>query len=188
MSHLPPSTPSPRPPGEPRPGAHRADGPRTRSHRADDPRLGGALMVLFWCACGITAIPLAAAFAFVANLGVAGTQAALVDGFTGPGLSAQLLRLGLIPQAMLFVWGLAMVVLTIAKSRHALTIVPWLLILWVAVSAYCQFAIREALSPGGTDVMDFAALMPGLLIQGAAAAALFGYFSEGSRPRAFYRR
>lgn len=170
MSHLPPNS------------------PKTHAPLPKERRLGGALAILFWCACGVTAIPLAMIFSVLANMGVAGAQAALMDGLTGPTLSAQLLRLGLIPQVVLFAWGAAMVGLTIAKSRHALTVVPWLLVAWVAVSAYCQFAIRSALSPNGADVMDFAALMPGILVQAAAAAAFFGYFAEGGRPKAFYVR
>lgn len=170
MSHLPPSTPTPGSPLE------------------KGQRLGGALAVIFWCACGITAIPLAVIFSFIANLGVAGAQAALMDAISGASMSAQLLRFGLVPQAALFAWGLATVVLTIARSRLALTAVPWLLVLWVAVSTYCQFAIRSVLSPDGSNVLDFATLAPGILIQATAAAALFGYFREGQRPTAFYRR
>mgnify|MGYP000939252577 CR=1 FL=1 len=170
MSHLPPPTSAGRPPAPPA------------------PRLGGMLMVIFWCACGITAVPLAVIFSVVANLGVAGAQATLADGLSGQTISAQLLRLGLVPQAALFVWGAATVILTVTKSRHGLVAVPWLLVVWLVVSIYSQFAIRSALSPNGTDTMDFAALMPSILLQVTAVAALFGYFSEGTRPKAYYRR
>ena len=99
-----------------------------------------------------------------------------------------MLRLGLLPQLVVFAWAVATVALTVARSRHALTVLPWLLVLWVAVSIYSQFAIRNALSPGGADLGALAGLLPGLLTQGVGAAAFFGYFREGRRPQAFYRR
>lgn len=155
---------------------------------AGEPRLGGALAVIFWCACGITALPLAGLFALVSALGVVGTKSALFDAFAGPGLAQQVLRLGLAPQLFLFVWAASLVLLTVARKRIALTFAPWLLVAWVAASAYSQFAIRDAISPDGADIGAFAALMPGLLAQAAGAAAFFGYFREGRRPQGFYCR
>jgi len=58
----------------------------------------------------------------------------------------------------------------------------------VLVSAYCQFAIRSAMAPDGASLADFAALTPGLLAQTVGAAALFGYFREAARPKAYYVR
>lgn len=154
----------------------------------DEPRLGGALAVIFWCACGITALPLAGLFTLVAGLGVAGAKSALFDSFAGPGVAQQVLRLGLVPQLFLFAWAASFVLLTVAKSRLTLSIAPWLLVAWVATTAYSQFAIRDAISPDGADLGAFAALVPGLLAQAAGVAAFFGYFREGRRPQAFYRR
>ncbi|MFS8038259.1 hypothetical protein ACI7BZ_15105 [Xanthobacter sp. AM11] len=155
---------------------------------APEPRLGGALAVIFWCACGITALPLAGLFTLVSSLGVAGAQSALFDSFAGPGVAQQVLRLGLLPQLVLFAWAACLVVLTVAKSRLALSLAPWLLMAWVATGAYSQFAIRDAIAPDGADLGAFAALVPGLLAQAAGAAAFFGYFREGKRPAAYYRR
>lgn len=173
-----PAAPTPKPP--PR--------PRRRPVERETPRLGGALMVLFWCACGITALPLAGLFSLVATSGVSGAGWALRETFAGSTIQAQLLRLGLLPQLVLFAWGVSFVVLTVMKSRHALLVAPWLLAAWVAVSTYSQFSIRAAMAPDGATIADFAALAPGILIQIAGVAALFGYFQEGERPRAYYVR
>lgn len=162
--------------------------PRKRPPNRETPKLGGALMVLFWCACGITALLIAGIFALIANSGLSGARWALTEAFGGSTIQAQLLRLGLWPQLVLFVWGASLVVFTVMKSRHALTVSPWLLVAWVVVSAYSQFSIRAAMAPDGATIADFAALAPGLLAQAAAAAALFGYFKEGTRPRAYYVR
>ncbi|MEP9353241.1 hypothetical protein ABLE93_06525 [Xanthobacter sp. KR7-65] len=163
--------------------------PATQSSApAAAPRLGGPLAIIFWCACGITALPLAGLFTLVAALGVTGTTSALLDSFAGPGVAQQVLRLGLVPQIVLFAWALTTVVLTVAKSRLALSVLPWILVAWLLATAYSQFAIRDAIAPNGADLGAFAALMPGLLAQAAAVAAFFGYFREGTRPQAFYRR
>ncbi|MFG1418140.1 hypothetical protein V5F38_09535 [Xanthobacter sp. V0B-10] len=162
--------------------------PRRRATPRETPKLGGALMVLFWCACGITALPLAALFSLVAATGVSGASWALSETFAGSTIQAQLLRLGLWPQLVLFAWGASFVVLTVMKSRHALTVSPVLLIAWVAVSTYSQFSIRSAMAPDGATVADFAALAPGILAQVVGAAALFGYFREGTRPKAYFVR
>lgn len=162
--------------------------PRRRATERETPRLGGALMVLFWCACGITALPLAALFSLVAATGVSGASWALSETFAGSTIQAQLLRLGLWPQLVLFAWGVSFIVLTVMKSRHALMVSPALLAAWVLVSAYSQFAIRSAMAPDGATVADFAALAPGILAQVVGAAALFGYFREGTRPREYYVR
>ncbi len=154
----------------------------------EEPSLGGALAMLFWCACGITAFPLAGLFALVASFGVSGAISSFTDVLSGPGVQAQVLRLGIIPQVALFIWSAAFVALTVAKSRYALTVVPALLFVFVAVSAYCQFAIRNRITPGGASLGDFAALVPGLLLHLAGALALYAYFTEGARPKAFYRR
>ncbi|MFG1402780.1 hypothetical protein [Xanthobacter sediminis] len=187
MTETPPSeTPSPEKrasvPASPPPR------PRRRAPARETPKLGGALMVLFWCACGITALPLAALFSLVAATGVSGASWALSETFAGSTIQAQLLRLGLWPQLVLFAWGASFVVLTVMKSRHALTVTPVLLIAWVAVSTYSQFSIRSAMAPDGATVADFAALAPGILAQVVGAAALFGYFREGSRPKAYFVR
>ncbi|MDQ0504854.1 hypothetical protein [Xanthobacter agilis] len=162
--------------------------PRRRPQERETPKLGGALMVLFWCACGITALPLAGLFSLIASTGVSGATWALGETFGGATIQAQLLRLGLWPQLVLFAWGASFVVLTVMKSRHALTVSPWLLAAWVAVSAYSQFSIRAAMAPDGATMADFAALAPGLLAQALGTAALFGYFKEGTRPRAYYTK
>lgn len=173
---------------EPRSSVPPTPKPRRRPVEREAPRLGGALMVLFWCACGITALPIAGMFSLVATSGVSGAGWALQETFAGSTIQAQLLRLGLWPQLVLFAWGASLVVLTVMKSRHALTVSPWLLAAWVVVSAYSQFSIRSAMAPDGATIADFAALAPGLLAQAAAAAALFGYFREGGRPRGYYVR
>lgn len=163
--------------------------PPAPSHPAQEqPRLGGALAILFWCACGITAVPIAGLFALIADLGAQGAVSALFDSFAGPAATQVVLRLGLLPQLVLFAFAVAMVGLTVARSRLALTVLPWMLVLWVAASVYSQFAIRNALTPGGADLGAFAGLLPALLAQGIGVAAFFGYFREGRRPQAFYRR
>lgn len=151
-------------------------------------RLGGPLAFLFWCACGIAALPLAGLFTLISALGVTGARSALFDSFAGSGVPQQVMRLGLMPQAVLFGWAVTMVVLTVARARIALLVLPWLLVLWLFTTGYCQFAIRDAIAPDGADLGAFAALMPGLLAQAAGVAAFFGYFREGTRPQAFYRR
>lgn len=166
--------------------------PHAASHHPGEtvrpPRLGGPLAILFWCACGITALPLAGLFTLVSALGVTGARSALFDSFAGAGVPQQVLRLGLMPQAVLFGWAVAMVALTVARARIALTVLPWILVLWLATTGYSQFAIRDAIAPDGADLGAFAALMPGLLAQAAGVAAFFGYFREGVRPQSFYRR
>lgn len=166
--------------------------PRSPSHipgRPEGPvRLGGALAFLFWCACGIAALPLAGLFTLISALGVTGARSALFDSFAGAGVPQQVLRLGLMPQVVLFGWAVTMVVLTVARARIALLVLPWLLVLWLATTGYSQFAIRDAIAPDGADLGAFAALMPGLLAQAAGVAAFFGYFREGVRPQSFYRR
>ncbi|MFG1299019.1 hypothetical protein V5F49_04400 [Xanthobacter sp. V3C-3] len=152
------------------------------------PRLGGALAILFWCACGITAVPLAGLFALISDLGAQGAVSALFDSFAGPGATQVVLRLGLLPHLVLFVWAVTMVALTVARARVALTVLPWILVLWAGVSIYSQFAIRNALSPGGADLGAFAGLLPALLSQVVGVAAFFGYFREGRRPQAYYVR
>lgn len=168
MSHVPPSPP-PAPPARP-------------------VGLGGPLAVIFWCACAITALPIAGAFSMIANFGVTGTVSALLDGFAGDALPIQVLRLSLYAQAVLFVWAAGLVILTVTRSRLALGWAPWGLAAWTVVSVWAQFAIRETITPGGTGVADFAALLPGILMQVTCTAAVFGYFREGARPRAFYVR
>lgn len=145
-------------------------------------------MVLFWCACGITALPLAGLFSLIAATGVSGATWALTETFAGTTLQSYVLRLGLWPQLVLFAWGISFVVLTVMRSRLTLTVAPVVLVAWVAVSAYCQFAMRAAMAPDGATLADFAALMPGILAQIAGTGALFGYFREGTRPKAYYNR
>lgn len=154
----------------------------------EESSLGGILAAIFWCACGITALPLAGLFSLVASFGVSGAVSSFTDVLSGPSIQAQVLRLGLVPQVALFIWSASFVALTVAKSRHALTVVPVLLFVWLAISTYCQFAIRSRITPGGASLGDFAALVPGILLQAAGALALYGYFAEGARPKAFYRR
>jgi len=150
--------------------------------------LGGPLAALFWCACGMTAIPIAGLFAMIAAYGVSGTLWAVRESFLGTSPATYVLRLGLIPQLVLFVWAAGFVILTVARSRLCLIWAPWVLAVWVVVSAYAQFSIRAAIAPEGATISDFASLMPGLLIQAASVLTLYGYFSEGRRPRRFYIR
>lgn len=172
---------------EPSPAAPRRGFPRPR-RAGDAPRLGGMLAIIFWCACGITALPLAGLFALVANAGVSGAMWALAETFAGNTPTAHVLRLGLLPQAILFAWAVSLVVLTVARSRHALVVSPLLLWGFVVVSAFSQFSIRDAIAPEGATLGDFAALMPGLLAQAAGAAALYGYFRSADRPRLYFTR
>ncbi len=151
-------------------------------------RLGGPLAWIFWCACGITALPLAGLFSLVMVNGFSGLWWALQETFAGGTLSAQVLRLGVIPHMALFLWGASFVFMTVTRSRHALRIAPLLLGVWALVSAWCQFAIRDLMSPAGISLGDFAALLPGILLQFAGVAALFGYFHEGNRPNLYYNR
>ena len=119
--HIPAHAPGPLPGAEPKPA-----------------RLGGPLAVIFWCCCGITALPLAGLFTLIAEFGVAGARSALFDSFAGPGLQQQVLRFGLVPQVLLFAWAATVVVLTVAKARIAITLLPWMLVAVVAASAYGQ--------------------------------------------------
>lgn len=151
-------------------------------------RLGGPLAWIFWCACGITALPLAGVFSLTLANGFTGMWWALQETFAGNTLSAQVLRLGVIPHFGLFLWGAIFVVLTVMRSRHALRFAPLLLLVWVMLSTWCQFAIRDLMSPTGTSLGDFAALLPGILLQLAGVAALYGYFRESDRPKAYYNR
>ncbi len=161
---------------------------RPRRRTAEDGALGGLLAVIFWAACGITAVPLAGLFTLISALGTQGAFSAIADSVSGSSLSTQVLRLGLMPQGMLVLWAVSCVVLTIMKSRRALTAVPVLFIAWVAVTAFCQFAIRGLITPDGASLMDFATLLPGILAQAAGAAAMMAYFREGARPRLYYVR
>ncbi|MGE4371732.1 MAG: hypothetical protein AB7E29_02345 [Xanthobacter sp.] len=151
-------------------------------------RLGGVLAVIFWCACGITALPIAGLFSLVMANGFSGLIWAVKEIFAGVTLSAQVLRLGLIPQIFLFVWGLCTVVLTVARLRQALLAIPALLGLWVVVSILCQIAIRNLMTVEGAGISDIATLLPGILMQISAAAGLYGYYREAERPRLFYTR
>ncbi|BAF88949.1 hypothetical protein AZC_2951 [Azorhizobium caulinodans ORS 571] len=162
--------------------------PKPRRRSAQPGALGGLLAIIFWCACGITAVPLAGLFTLISAMGPQGAFSAIADSFSGSSASAQMLRLGLVPQFVLYVWAVTTVALTILRSRHALTLVPLALAVWVAVTAFCQFSIRSMITPGDVTFMDLAALLPGLLVQAAGVAALYGYFREGQRPAAFYTR
>lgn len=150
--------------------------------------LGGPLAVIFWCACGLTALPLASAFSLFAALGPAAAIPVMTGSLTDNTPDAMTLRLFLYPQAVLFLWAAGMVLLTVLRSRLALTWGPWGLVAWTVVSAWAQFSIRNAISLAGVDVADFASLLPGLLMQALTAAAVFGYFREGTRPKAFYNQ
>lgn len=160
----------------------------TPRRRPDEPALAGPLAILFWCACGITAVPLAGIFSLIAALGPAGAVSAVVDSLSGQSMAAQILRLGLIPQLALFLWSLSFVILTVQRSAHALTVSPWLLATWAVVTALCQFGIRNAMAVDGLTVGDLAALLPGILVQTAGAAAFWGYLREGERPRRYFSR
>lgn len=155
-------------------------------HGADGPRLGGLLAVLFWCACGITALPLAGIFSLIFAIGPASAGAAILDSLSGQSLNAQILRLGLIPQLALFIWGGSFVILTIQRSAQTRVISPLLLVGWLVLTAFCQFAIRKALAQDSLTLGDFAALLPGLLAQGVGVAAFWGYMREAERPRRYY--
>lgn len=161
---------------------------RPRKRRPDEPALTGLLAILFWCACGITAVPLAGIFSLIAAIGPVGAFSAVVDSLSGPSMASQILRLGLIPQLALFLWSLSFVILTVQRSVHALTVSPWLLATWAVVTALCQFGIRNATAVDGLTVGDLAALLPGILVQTAGAAAFWGYLREGERPRRYFSR
>lgn len=159
-----------------------------RGRRPDAPALSGLLAILFWCACGIAAVPLAGIFSLIAALGPVGAFSAVVDSLSGQTMAAQILRLGLIPQLALFIWSMSFVILTVQRSVHALTVSPWLLATWAVVAALCQFGIRNVIAADGLTVGDLAALLPGILVQAAGAAAFWGYLREGDRPRRYYTR
>ncbi|MGQ3675671.1 hypothetical protein ACT6QH_09285 [Xanthobacter sp. TB0139] len=166
-------------------------GPNETSTGRNAPRqskLGGVLAVIFWCACGITALPIAGLFTLIMANGFSGLIWAVKEIFAGVTLSAQVLRLGLIPQVFLFVWGLSTVVLTVARLRQSLLAIPALLGLWVVISILCQIGIRNLMSANGAGISDIATLLPGILMQIAATAGLYGYFREAERPRLFYTR
>jgi len=150
--------------------------------------LGGALAVIFWCACGLTALPLAALVSMFADLGPTVAIPVVTSAFTDDAPVAATMRLFLYPQAVLFLWAAGMVLLTVLRSRLALTWGPWGLVAWTVVSAWAQFSIRDAINPAGVSIADFASLLPGLLIQALTVAAVFGYFREGTRPKAFYNQ
>ncbi|WP_029003905.1 DUF2569 family protein [Azorhizobium doebereinerae] len=162
--------------------------PKRRRRFGEAGALGGVLAIIFWCACGIVAVPLAGLFTLISALGTQGAFSAIADSVTGNSVSTQMLRFGLVPQAILFLWAVSFVALTVLRSRHALSVAPLLMIVWVAVSAFCQFSIRALITPDGATIMDFAALMPGLLAQGVGVAAFVGYFKDGRRPRELYTR
>ncbi|GGF69554.1 hypothetical protein GCM10007301_31520 [Azorhizobium oxalatiphilum] len=150
--------------------------------------LGGMLAIIFWCTCGIVAVPLAGLFTLISALGTGGALSSIVDSVSGSSISTQMLRFGLVPQALLFLWSVMFVVMTVMRSRHALSIAPVLLVVWLAVTAFCQFSIRGLVLPEGATIMDLATLMPGLLSQAIGVVAFVGYFKEGVRPKAFYVR
>jgi len=162
--------------------------PARRRRDPDQPRLSGLLAIIFWCACGITAVPLAGMFSLIAVLGTQGALSAIADSLSGDAVATQILRLGLVPQALLFIWGASFVVLTIMRAASARTIAPWLLLAWMLGTAGAQFAIRSLLTPDGVTVGDFAALLPGLLAQAVGAAAFWGYMKEAERPRRYFVR
>ena len=54
-----------------------------RGRRPDAPALSGLLAILFWCACGIAAVPLAGIFSLIAALGPVGAFSAVVDSLSG---------------------------------------------------------------------------------------------------------
>ncbi|WP_341987539.1 hypothetical protein [Azorhizobium sp. AG788] len=161
---------------------------KPRRRTAEEGALGGLLAVIFWAACGITAVPLAGMFTLISAMGTQGAFSAIADSVSGSALSTQVLRLGLLPQAMLFLWAASFVVFTILKSRHALQVAPGLFMAWVAVTAFCQFSIRSMITPDGATLMDFTALLPGILAQVVGAAAFTAYMRQGHRPRFYFVR
>lgn len=183
---LPPDQPAPTPRRSPRPGGA-GKGRKSAAAQAGI-RLGGPLAWIFWCACGITALPLAGLFSLLMVNGFGGLWWALQETFAGETLSAQVLRLGVIPHIALFLWGASFVFMTVMRTRHALRLAPLFLFAWILISTWCQFAIRDLMSTTGIGLGDFTALLPGILLQLAGAAALYGYFRESERPRAYYSR
>ena len=161
---------------------------RPRRRTAEEGALGGLLAVIFWSACGITAVPVAGLFTLISALGTQGAFSAIADSVSGTALSTQVLRLGLLPQAMLFLWAASFVAFTIMKSRLALKVSPGLFIAWVAITAFCQFSIRGLVTPDGATLMDFSALLPGILAQAVGAAAFTAYMWEGRRPHFYFVR
>ncbi len=152
------------------------------------PSLKGLLAIIFWCACGITAIPLAGIFTLISALGPQAALSAVVDSLSGDAMATQVLRYGLIPQFVLFIWAVSFVVLTVMRRAAALTVAPGLFFLWFAVTALCQFAIRSAIAQGDLSVGDLAALLPGLLAQGVGAAAFWGYMRSAGQPKLYFTR
>ncbi|MFG1464343.1 hypothetical protein V5F77_15745 [Xanthobacter sp. DSM 24535] len=155
-------------------------------HRIGAPRLSGLLAIIFWCACGITAVPLAGLFTLISVLGPQAAWSAIVDSLAAPGGSSQMLRFGLFPQAVLFVWGISFVIMTVRRAVSTLSVAPIGLVIWLLVTAFSQFAIRDLLAPDGLTVGDLASLLPGLLAQGLGVAGFVGYMREGDRPRRYY--
>ncbi|OYW41028.1 MAG: hypothetical protein B7Z45_03995 [Azorhizobium sp. 12-66-6] len=158
-----------------------------RHDNDDAPRLSGLLAIIFWCACGITAVPLAGIFTLISVLGPQAAWSAIADSLSAPGASSQMLRFGLFPQVVLFVWAIGFVILTVRRSARTRALAPVALVVWLIVTAFSQFAIRDLLAPDGLTVGDLAALLPALLAQGVGVAGFVGYMREGERPRRYYR-
>lgn len=152
------------------------------------PRLKGLLAIIFWCACGITAVHLAGPFTLVSQLGPQAAFSAVVDALSGDAVQTRVLRFGLLPQLTLFIWAVSFVVLTVMRRSAARIAAPALFVLWLVVTAFCQFAIRDAISPEGLTVEGLTALLPGLLAQGVGVAAFWAYMREGAVPKGYFTR
>ncbi|TCT03454.1 hypothetical protein [Aquabacter spiritensis] len=153
-----------------------------------EPRLKGMLAIIFWCACGVTAVNLAGPFALIAQIGPHATFNAVIDALSGDSVQSRILRFGLFPQLVLFVWAASFVVLTVMRRQSALLVSRALMLAWLLISAVCQFGIRDAIAPGGMTMEAFAALIPGILAQGVGVAAFWAFMRDGAQPRAYFVR
>lgn len=162
--------------------------PARRRRDPAEPGLRGLLAIIFWCACGITAVHLAGPFTLISQMGPHAAFSAIVDALSGDTVQTQVLRFGLMPQLVLFIWAVSFVVLAVMRRKVALSISPSIFAAWLVVTAFCQFAIRDAISPDGLSVEGLAALMPGLLAQGVGVAAFWAYMRGGEQPKAYFTR
>jgi hypothetical protein len=158
---------------------------------APDARLGGTLGIIVAIAATIAAIKgLMYVLYLVFEIGPhGGGAAAILAMFALNGTkSAWIQNLNLAVPALMFVWGLAVTVMTMLRARATPYVASMLIAVWPIVTMTVNVLKRSITATEGLDVFDFLQMAPYILFNIMIAAAFCGYMLEGRRPNMFYRR
>jgi hypothetical protein len=154
-----------------------------------DERLGGTLGIIVAIAATIAAIKgLMYALYLMIEVGPHG-GAAISGMFALSGTrSAWIQNLNLAVPALMFLWGLAVTVMTMQRARATPYVASALIAAWLIVTMTVNVLKRSITATEGLEVFDFLQMAPYILFNIMIAAAFCGYMLEGRRPNLFYRR